>query len=314
VVFQPRNKAGKLLPDVVAAAYGGAGVDYSTLCIPNPAKVKLSEDGFRQIAAQRNATRMATFVARIVEHLGASVADKESLLTFSGQFSTPDSQLAYPEIFAMLSESPAWVRWPTSVSCVADRLASASDVGTAIGWACQNMPEFNCSSEIPAACTEDVWALADYVFSTFYSLQGTSARALEHCYFGGAAALAGPERLGLLMTRTTPCGTLSSTSFQLSSVGLGARRLGNSEVISLDGEVEDGTDFTLLALIMAVVAASSSCAAIFALRRRGGKATDPATVRSATATADGSTSPAKVAVVIVDVASLAQQGRRAGKA
>jgi len=63
------HKHGGLMANAVATAYGGRGVNYSDLCIPDPRKVRLDGTGFAQIAAQQNPERMALFVDRVLRLL-----------------------------------------------------------------------------------------------------------------------------------------------------------------------------------------------------------------------------------------------------
>jgi len=180
------------MPANVAKAMGGPGLDWDTLCIPDPAKVSVDAAGYAQIASQ-GPQRVATFIGRIVAHLGGTVLDTSGLEHFAADVATQsmDAAQQFGEIVGRLT-SPAglasgWFRLDPHAKCVADRAADAGSVGQAVGSACGKATTFNCT-DLPLMCKGSVWATADWVFNAYYS--EIKEDPLVNCYFGGSAVLA----------------------------------------------------------------------------------------------------------------------------
>uniref|UniRef100_A0A6T9AZ96 X8 domain-containing protein n=1 Tax=Pyrodinium bahamense TaxID=73915 RepID=A0A6T9AZ96_9DINO len=182
------SETGEAIPQAVASAFGVRGPDYATLCLPDPAKVPLTEAGFGQIRAQREALRMAVLARRVVEHLGGLVVDATSLQAFAAYYARPSAVYSWAEMVSQIAGRPSWANWNNSAACVADRLSDAGSVGSAIGWVCGSMPHLDCAG-IPPECRGSVWDTADFVFGAYYLLQ-SSTSPLEQCYFNGAAIFA----------------------------------------------------------------------------------------------------------------------------
>uniref|UniRef100_A0A7S0FSV7 X8 domain-containing protein n=1 Tax=Pyrodinium bahamense TaxID=73915 RepID=A0A7S0FSV7_9DINO len=193
--------SGAPMPNAVAAVYGGPGVgDAATLCAANPWGVPLDHTGFAQIAHQNSVPQMARFVRRIVEHLGATVADENGLDEFAKGFIGTESS-SFAPMMALLGERPWWTQFDPEAKCLADRTADPVTIGNAIGWACSQAKTFSCDS-IPEFCKRSTYTTADYVFSRFYEELAVSAgtnNPLQSCSFSDSALLAG----ALLSSRWT---------------------------------------------------------------------------------------------------------------
>ncbi|CAE8677740.1 unnamed protein product, partial [Polarella glacialis] len=199
----PASKANESMPAAVAEAYGGEGLgcDFGLMCVPDPEKVPLTAAGFEAISRQGDEHRVASFIDRVVKHLGGAVSDGTILATFAERYTlnakSPTDEpgeegralKTFSRLLEELAAEPTWASWNSSASCVADRDSNAPAVGAAIGLACGGLSKnFDCD-EIPEECRGSVWDVADYVFGAYWSEhKGTS---LQNCYFGGAATLAG---------------------------------------------------------------------------------------------------------------------------
>jgi len=184
------------VPQLVAKAMGGKGPDWDNLCVPDPAKVTVDAEGYAKIVSQ-GPERIATFLSRVVRHLGGTVLDASGLTSFTADAtaqSTGDAAEQFGNLVGLVAGSTAsWVKWDPNAKCVADRAADAGSVGAAIGWACGKATSFNCT-DMPTVCKGSVWATADWVFTEFYKEKGEAP--LQNCYFGGAAILAAADYPG----------------------------------------------------------------------------------------------------------------------
>lgn len=159
-------------------AFGGKGLNYYSLCKPNPLIVPLNAEGFREVKVLGSDSKMSALVERAVQHLGATVSDSAGLAAFAkGRANT------FPDLLGLWVAKPSWASWDPDAACVADRASDAYAVGLTIEKACK-MSEFNCQ-DIPWSCKGDPWKTADYVLSTVFSLIGGNP--LEKCYFDGSA-------------------------------------------------------------------------------------------------------------------------------
>lgn len=180
----------KPLPAIVAKAYGGPYLEEWTLCVPSPAGVPLTSQGFEAIASQQVPERMATFASRVVRQLGAIVIDQKGLQDFARQFIGRSGQ-SFGDLVTSISYRPPWTRFSIRPLCVADRLAGSAQVVAAISWLCGTTLKFNCS-DVPQECKLDAFKLGDWVFSRFYaSLDAPDP--FNNCYFDGSALYASPE-------------------------------------------------------------------------------------------------------------------------
>lgn len=192
-------KSSKSIPEEVTAAFGGAGVDQDKLCVVDPSKVPVDEDGYQAVLGLRSKDKMAQFVTHVLGHMGGTVADQSQLESFAAKYSNEttqtslrnavitDQQLSFAAMASELGQKPTWVDWDEMAACVSDRTSDEGSVGQAISYACGQLTSFNCSG-IPTFC-QDVFAQADYVFSLFYRrLNATDP--LEKCFFDGAAMYA----------------------------------------------------------------------------------------------------------------------------
>jgi len=189
----PSDKAGESMPNAVAEAYGGEGLDFSSLCKPDASKVALSPDGFQQIR-QRTAD-IVVFVDRLTTQLGGTVYDQDALNSFVEHFTSSSAAQEsgaadFNLLVTALTKLPTWASWNEKASCIADRDSHAPAIGNAVGIACGLLHTFDCD-EIPASCRSNVWDVADYVFGVYYAEK--SGTALERCYFNGSATLAASE-------------------------------------------------------------------------------------------------------------------------
>jgi len=178
-----KDALGELLPSAVAAAYGGSGLSYSTLCVADPAKVGLDQTGFQQVAAQGSNERMAAFMGRLVNHLGGHVQEQSDLVSFSKHF-VGSSETFSTVAQELMQTQPSWALWDKQATCVADREALLQQVHEKFDWVCGNM-KFDCQ-KIPQECKRDSWTMADYAFSMYWIEK--LEMPLQNCYFDGAAA------------------------------------------------------------------------------------------------------------------------------
>eukprot|EP00418_Pyrodinium_bahamense_P005778 CAMPEP_0179019420 /NCGR_PEP_ID=MMETSP0796-20121207/4858_1 /TAXON_ID=73915 /ORGANISM="Pyrodinium bahamense, Strain pbaha01" /LENGTH=813 /DNA_ID=CAMNT_0020715205 /DNA_START=93 /DNA_END=2529 /DNA_ORIENTATION=- len=188
------QQSGVTIPAALAAAYGGSSFSPEELCMDNPESVPLDGSGFATISKQKQPSRMATFVNRVVQHLGAFTIDQKKLTAFSKAYvGLPETGFRSMVVFLVRRPRPRWTFFDSAARCVADRNANADDVVKAIDYVCANttlqeMGGWNCS-ECPEACKGDVFSTGDWVFGNFYSsLFG--ATPLQDCNFSGAAIYA----------------------------------------------------------------------------------------------------------------------------
>jgi len=196
------DQSGKPLSSAVAAAFGGPGVDYDTLCIPDPAKVNLDQVGMVQISAQGSDSRMAVFVGRVVKHMGGMTQDQSGLVAtaqpFVGSVGNGTAR-SFQELVDELGKYPSWASWDAEATCSADRNALAGQVAVEFGWVCGHFAGLNCS-DIPAQCTGDIWTQADYMFSMYYNENGGNP--FKNCFFGGTAIFENSMTYGAI---SSPC-------------------------------------------------------------------------------------------------------------
>jgi hypothetical protein len=191
--------SGKSLPAEVTAAFGGAGIDQDKLCVVDPSKVPVDEDGYQAVLGLKSKEKMALFVTHVLGHMGGTVSDQSQLESFAARYSNQttqvslrnaviaNQQLSFAAMASELGQKPAWVNWDEMAACVSDRTSDEGSVGQAISYACGQLTSFNCTG-IPAFC-QDVFAKADYVFSLFYHQLNTTDP-LQKCFFDGAAMFA----------------------------------------------------------------------------------------------------------------------------
>lgn len=196
------DQAGMPLSSAVAAAFGGPGVDYDTLCIPDPAKVNLDQVGMVQISAQGSDSRMAVFVGRVVKHMGGMTQDQSGLLAtaqpFVGSVGNGTAR-SFQELVDEIGKYPSWASWDSEATCSADRNALAGQVAIEFGWVCGHFAGLNCS-DIPAQCMGDIWTQADYMFSMYYNELGGDP--FKNCFFGGTAIFENSMTYGAI---SSPC-------------------------------------------------------------------------------------------------------------
>ncbi|CAE7413481.1 TDP1 [Symbiodinium pilosum] len=185
--------------DEVAKAFEGEGIKANELCIIDPQKVPISEDGYQAVLSLKDVTKMSLFVTRVVEHMGGSVSSSQDLQSFARRYTTGSmravrarslaSSLSFASMVADLSQHPSWVQWDVMAACIADRSSDEGSVGEAISYACGKLLSFNCS-KLPDSCSKDIWSKADYVLSLYYLRQVNSSKPLQDCNFAGAAMFA----------------------------------------------------------------------------------------------------------------------------
>jgi hypothetical protein len=187
------RESGMVLPNALALAYGGPGVDVNTLCIANPLGVPLDHAGYAEIASQQSAPQMELFVRRLIHHLGATVrvGDEGRLRAFADSYVGGGGD-AFARMASELGSQPSWVDFDRDARCMANRDVEPGSIGQAIGWACSNSPSINCS-DIPEFCSADPYRVGDYVFSRYYKRHGDTSNPLLGCSFQGAAIFASPK-------------------------------------------------------------------------------------------------------------------------
>lgn len=185
----PRAASSQAMPVSLSRVYRGHLVDTTEFCLPNPSSVPLSSDGFKEIASQMSAQRMASFIKRVVEHMGATVVDEVVLVSFANGY-LEGSGKTFADLVIRISYRPPWVLFSDAAECVADRQAFASQVASAISWLCGHAENLNCST-IPDSCKGNIFATGDYLFSRWY--RNTTQDPLGNCNFGGAAIYASPK-------------------------------------------------------------------------------------------------------------------------
>jgi len=177
----------------VARAYGGSYFNATELCMPNPMSVAVNADGYALMAQQGSLKGLASFVTRVVDHLGAVVVDESGLESFTAEF-LGNSSLDFGNLVEQIFYKPVWLRFSQSGRCLADRTSDNSQISAAIGYACgANETLFNCSNlEVPKTCKSDIFATGDWIFSNFY-MNMSGADPLQTCSFGGAGIYASPD-------------------------------------------------------------------------------------------------------------------------
>lgn len=209
LVPQQEASSGKYMPSIVAAAFGGPGLDYSTLCGPDPAKVPLDQSGYATIAGQHSPDSMAVFAQRIVQHLGGDVHQTVSFRGYIEAFMAESSSNDFEALVAAISKEPNGVSWDSDAACFADRQALTPQVGHAIDWICTNT-DFNCT-DIPDDCASDVWSMADSILSMSYN-QKHDASPLADCHFGGAAVFGNTRLQGMSHSKCIVSGSALYTA------------------------------------------------------------------------------------------------------
>lgn len=172
------------LASTITSVFDGDGIDLRALCIPDPRKVPVTQEGFEQMVAQQSLGNMAVFIARTVRHMGGEVWDESGLNSFAQAYGFPPVTYNFTELVGALSLQPAWAVWDPDIACSVDRDALASQVGHAFDWACGQTAGLNCSA-IPEDCSSNIWDLADYAFSMYFNEH--KGAPLTNCYFDGAA-------------------------------------------------------------------------------------------------------------------------------
>eukprot|EP00437_Effrenium_voratum_P004966 CAMPEP_0181426298 /NCGR_PEP_ID=MMETSP1110-20121109/15591_1 /TAXON_ID=174948 /ORGANISM="Symbiodinium sp., Strain CCMP421" /LENGTH=693 /DNA_ID=CAMNT_0023549489 /DNA_START=33 /DNA_END=2114 /DNA_ORIENTATION=+ len=252
-----KKSSGTTVVDELAKAFGGAGIDANELCVIDPQKVPLSEDGYQAVLSLKNVDKMAAFVSRVVDHMGGSVSDKKSLEDFAAKY-TGKTQLrsevermlaglSFAQMASELGQHPFWVVWDAMAACVADRDSDEGSVGQAVGYACGKLKSFNCSN-LPTFCAKDIWAKADYVLSLFY-MQVNSTQPLRDCNFDGAAMFAPAATYRshdttCIVTKDASTTALSEEGYQTTLAGHDSSKVATfiqREVQNLNMEVTDGS-------------------------------------------------------------------------
>lgn len=197
------------IPASVALAFGSTSmIDWSSLCMPDPATVDLNADGFLQIKAL-SPDKMVAFVRRAVENMGGLIVNQAGFGSFAA--TVPN----WEAMVATLNTKPSFAHWDSGAACVADRLAPVNVVGHAIQDACLKT-WFDCSN-IPVECNYDLWKRGDYVLSTYFIQVG--GQPLVNCSFDGGAAFVREsiyrsQDKSCVVTRNPNTTTLSDEGYQ----------------------------------------------------------------------------------------------------
>lgn len=176
------------LPNAVTEAFGGKGVDQSKLCDANPLGVVLNGDGFNQTQGLKNTKGMATFIGRIVEHLGGSVNSDSGLQSFAALYSGENGKAtaSFDVMMNVINTDASFVDFDGEAECATDPDTPEIFLGDGIMAACGELGTkklFNCS-DVPDDCAKDARTQADYVFSIYYRKAAKSANPLVNCAFG----------------------------------------------------------------------------------------------------------------------------------
>jgi len=186
---QPDANSGMEMPSAVSNAYGGSGVDYSSLCLRSPEGVALNVSGYSEILAQSNVPKMAGFIERLVHHMGGVVNPgvDDALQTFAQGFVDGRSG-GFEDLVSALGSQSTWIDYDSHAKCVASRSVQPSTIEQATDWACSQVTSFSCD-DIPSQCAGNIYRVADYVFSRYYKEVGAT-NPLTDCSFHGAAVFA----------------------------------------------------------------------------------------------------------------------------
>jgi len=196
VVPQDSPASGTTLPGALAKAYGGEGVDASTLCAANPEGVPCNQKGYEEIASHSSQMQMALFVENVINHLGAVV--KDAARSDLGDFAkshVDGGKSDFAKMASYLGSKPDWIQFDSDAKCMANRNVDPSAIAGAIGWVCSKATAFSCS-DLPYQCANNTYRTGDYVFSRYYKELGAAANPLVDCSLGGAAIFASSELYG----------------------------------------------------------------------------------------------------------------------
>merc|ERR1719188_456359 len=177
--------------EALAQAYGGPYLNTSELCERSPHAVSIDQNGYVTIAKRYSASLMAEFLTRVVHHLGAIITNETGLNDFAHDHMDM-AVSSFDGIVAALSTRPppSWIAFDVEgARCIADRTADISAVVLQMQRACANggrMTKNSCKN-IPPGCSNDTFAVADYIFSSYYTEKGSDP--FDDCYtmFDGIA-------------------------------------------------------------------------------------------------------------------------------
>jgi len=261
------TKAGENMPQAVAKAYKGEGLDFAELCIPDPRKVDLTAQGYTSIAEQGKPERTQLFVERLVSHMGGKVVEDAALVKFAGSFTRARGEGAvfadFPKLVQELRKKPRWASWDEA-TCIADRDSHAPAVGSAVGDACRHLESIQCH-EVPEECRSNLWDVADWVFGVYYVERGGKSP-LEHCYFNGSATTGVGDRL---RESKSACVVPLSWRPKRRLVSTQGDMAFETETVELEAEVEAA--WLLVPALLAGVAATVAMGGIMAFCRRRGE-------------------------------------------
>mmetsp|Transcript_124730 Transcript_124730/g.313648 ORF Transcript_124730/g.313648 Transcript_124730/m.313648 type:complete len:760 (+) Transcript_124730:68-2347(+) len=214
------------IPEEITHVYGGEGLNYYSLCLPNASKVSLDSTGFGHI--RDNTEDKATFVTRMVQHLGGKVTNEAGLRAFASGVSDFNAL----KTTLQNRDGTDWAYWDPNAACVADRSAGSAAIGDAVMKACKT--GFNCSS-IPRDCAGEAhfWENADYVLSGSYPIllagslgegntynsDGSYKVNFDDCYYAGSARFAAssyyrPRDTRCVVTTDPSTTTLTDAGYQ----------------------------------------------------------------------------------------------------
>lgn len=194
--LSPEVVSGTLLPEALAAAYGGHSPSVAQLCLPQAETVPISTLGYNLIVGLKDTNKTAAFISRVAGHLGYDVIHPDGLHEFAKVYMHGNSGKGYQfdDLMKDLQFSDSdWLHRSSDARCVADRNASQSAVEKAITWGCGKLAQAGHScDDIDAAC-HSAFQKGDWVFSRYYKSVHKDANALEQCNFGGAAVFSSPK-------------------------------------------------------------------------------------------------------------------------
>jgi len=200
--------ANQSLAEQIIAAYGGAGVDFTKTCPPDPEIAAISRHGFDQVQGLRDNAAMDTYIRRVVQRMGGDVPGKVPAV-FAKEFA--HSQATFKALSWALELHPTWAEWSRLAACVVDKDSLKSEVARKVNYVC-GLEVADCSN-IPADCQGDVWNTASWVFGSHFETlahaQGDVPSPFQDCYFAGSARFTSPElyrSLGLPKACVLPVG------------------------------------------------------------------------------------------------------------
>lgn len=216
--LDPVEDGDQLLAQEVATAFAAVGdVSFEDLCVPKPLTVPANATGYDLIYDLRSVDLMATFIRRVITHLGGSAIWDGQLRDLAAYYTddpTSPFQGRVNNFSNLVLElwdrrerrdelQHKWIEWAENPACVASMHSNSGTIGYEVNQICSSNTTGHLCDNIPWHCTYSVWNQANYLFSASYSL--VLGPALPSCYFQGAAWFVGenfwtPDWEGCIVT------------------------------------------------------------------------------------------------------------------